>query len=122
MKIRIKGNSIRYRLTKSEVKKFSEEGYLEEITQFPGSQFKYALIAKPGIDEIEANMVANSIVVYFPDSQKEAWYTSERVGYKRQLPINENESLSLLIEKDFACLDDVEEDQTDNYPNPNASC
>jgi hypothetical protein len=24
----------------------------------------------------------------------------------------------LLVEKDFTCLENVEEDQTDNYPNP----
>ena len=26
--------------------------------------------------------------------------------------------LHLLIEKDFTCLDNIEEDQSDNYPNP----
>jgi hypothetical protein len=30
--------------------------------------------------------------------------------------------LTLLIEKDFACLDHVDEDQSDNYPNPNKTC
>jgi hypothetical protein len=28
------------------------------------------------------------------------------------------EKLHLLVEKDFTCLDNVTEDQSDNYPNP----
>jgi hypothetical protein len=27
-------------------------------------------------------------------------------------------ALQLLVEKDFTCLDNVDEDQSDNYPNP----
>ncbi|MEY2774155.1 MAG: hypothetical protein RLZZ275_502, partial [Bacteroidota bacterium] len=26
------------------------------------------------------------------------------------------------VEKDFACLDPTDEDQTDAYPNPNTTC
>jgi hypothetical protein len=32
------------------------------------------------------------------------------------------QELFLLIEKDFVCLDNTFEDQSDNYPNPNAVC
>lgn len=39
MKIRIKGNSLRYRLTRSEVAKFWENGILEEHTQFAHSKY-----------------------------------------------------------------------------------
>jgi hypothetical protein len=122
MKIRIKGNSIRYRLTKSEVQKFSEVGYLEETTQFPSSQFKYALSAKVGINEIEADMLNNCIILYFPDYLKGEWLNSQTVGYRRTMQLNPSETLSLLIEKDFVCLDEVEEDQSDNFPNPNSTC
>jgi len=30
--------------------------------------------------------------------------------------------LKLLLEKDFVCLDDTDEDQSDQYDNPNAKC
>jgi len=30
--------------------------------------------------------------------------------------------LHLLLEKDFVCLDNTAEDQSDNYPNPNKAC
>ena len=34
MKIRIKGNTLRYRLTRSDVNQFEKEGYLEDRTEF----------------------------------------------------------------------------------------
>ena len=46
MKIRIKGNSVRVRLTRSEVDHFAETGYLEESTEFGNSHFLYALQSK----------------------------------------------------------------------------
>lgn len=122
MKVRIKGNSIRYRLTKSEVEKFSREGYLEESIQFPSAQFKYALKSKNGINDLEADLQNNCMYIYFPDALKEEWYSSDTVGYSRKLPLQNGDVLSILIEKDFVCLDDVEEDQSDNYPNPNLTC
>ncbi|MBL7836823.1 MAG: hypothetical protein JNM67_04865 [Bacteroidetes bacterium] len=122
MKIRIKGNSVRYRLTRPEVEKFSKEGYLEEKTEFPGHEFCYALQAKSGISDLDVDMQNGKITLYFPDNEKETWYNSQRVGYKFDKPIGEGKSIFILLEKDFACLDNVEEDQSDNYPNPNAVC
>jgi hypothetical protein len=34
---------------------------------------------------------------------------------------DKNGPVQLLVEKDFTCLDNVEEDQSDNYPNPLAA-
>ena len=43
MKIRLKGDTIRYRLTKTEVESLCTKGYVEEITHFGEQVFKYAL-------------------------------------------------------------------------------
>jgi hypothetical protein len=37
----------------------------------------------------------------------------DRVGFEDTV-----DQLHLLVEKDFTCLDNVAEDQSDNYPNP----
>ena len=47
MKIRIKGNVVRIRLTRSEVKRFAEEGYIEASTAFISNVFTYALQSQP---------------------------------------------------------------------------
>lgn len=122
MKIRIKGNSVRYRLTRPEVEAFSKNGYLEECTEFSTAVFRYALKAKPGITELDADFDGQSITMYFPDTEKQGWFESERVGYRSIIKSASGASLALLLEKDFVCLDDTEEDQSQNYPNPNAAC
>lgn len=120
MKIRIKGNYVRYRLTRSEVEEFSKEGYLEEETEFLSGKLVYALQARKGLKDLDIDMTGNRITLFFPDSEKESWYNSERVGYERLLTLPNGNKAGILLEKDFVCLDNVQEDQSDNYPNPNA--
>lgn len=122
MKIRIKGNSVRYRLTRPEVEIFCEKGYLEEITEFPSGNFKYTLQAKTDIDQLHADIIGNVITLFFPDSEKDNWFHSDLVGYRNSIPAKDGSNLILLLEKDFVCLDHTEEDQTHNYPNPNTVC
>src|SRR5258705_488730 len=42
MKIRIKGNALRYRLTKSDISGLANKGYLQEQTSFAAQPFNYA--------------------------------------------------------------------------------
>nr|WP_209444233.1 hypothetical protein [Pedobacter borealis] len=48
-----------------------------------------------------------------PEKMVEELVNTDKVGFS-----NLSGPVSLLIEKDFTCLDNVEEDQSDNYPNP----
>jgi hypothetical protein len=48
MKIRIKGNSLRMRLTKSEVAKFKNDGLILEQTHALGGVFNYTLLKSAG--------------------------------------------------------------------------
>ncbi|CAN5539153.1 hypothetical protein BH11BAC2_BH11BAC2_05800 [soil metagenome] len=121
MKVRIKGNFIRYRLTKSEVEKISNEGLLEEQTHFGSNAvFSYALKRKEGISNLEADYKENKITIYMPATDADVWFKNNKVGYRTTVPVSGDTILVLLIEKDFQCLDEVEEDQSDNYPNPQA--
>lgn len=122
MKIRIKGNSVRYRLSKSEVTAFSEKGYLAEKTLFPTQTFVYALQAKSDIENLAADFSENTITLFFPENEKITWQESTQVGYQNKFILPNGETLFLLVEKDFVCLDNTDEDQSDNYENPNAVC
>jgi hypothetical protein len=115
MKIRIKGNSLRYRLTKSDIEHFSKVGYIEETIYFGSQKLIYAL-QRYQEDELTADFNGQQIVLYVPGYMANEWTTTDRVGFE-----NNNGALYLLIEKDFKCLDNVEEDQSDNYPNPLSS-
>jgi hypothetical protein len=122
MKLRIKGNSLRIRLTKTEVSKLSETGYLEELTSFPGNRFVYALQKADDIEVLSATFINNKITVFVPHSFINDWPGNNVVGLDTKIPLTETESLYLLIEKDFVCLDETTEDQSDNYENPNKTC
>ncbi|MGK0495011.1 MAG: hypothetical protein ACJAU2_001394 [Maribacter sp.] len=118
MKIRIKGNSIRLRLTKSEVAAFCDKGQYQEAVIFGNRTLTYSLVAKEGIEMLDATYVGDTIIVYITKDAKDTWLESDRVGYSNVLDSNSPDQLSILVEKDFICMDDSIEDQSDNYPNP----
>ena len=123
MKIRIKGNSIRFRLTKTNVADFGRQGFLEESTEFPGGPiFRYRLERKSGIDNLEASYTGNCINILVPEMITGQWTGSDEVGVEHTLDMGNGKKLFLLIEKDFVCLDHTLEDQSDNYANPNKVC
>ena len=122
MKIRIQGNSIRIRLSKSEVNQLVTEGNVEEKTSFLNSSFGYCLKSVAGIEELSASYEADQIFMFVPESLLETWPANNVVGFEAYMPISETDTLYLLLEKDFKCLDNTSEDQSDNFENPNKTC
>jgi hypothetical protein len=118
MKIRIKGNSLRYRLTRSEVDQFVSKGCVEEDVNFGNSTLYYCL-KKSAQDQLSASFIDNKITLYFPSSFISKWMSPEKIGFEYNMEVpGSNQPLYLLVEKDFTCLDKSNEDQSDNYPNP----
>ena len=117
MKIRIKSNKVRFRLTQSEVKSFETEGHLMEQTQFNEQVFIYQLKAYEGTS-MTASFKDNTITVHIPQSELNGWYENDVVGFEGNQILNDGTALHLLVEKDFVCLDETVEDQSDNFPNP----
>ena len=122
MKIRIKGNSIRFRLTKSEVDGFRNEGTWKEHTRIGDSTFTYELIKSNNHPSPHALFSNNKISIYIPEEISRQWTQSDQVGFSHLQNNPDGSILFLLVEKDFVCLDNTDEDQSDNYPNPNAAC
>lgn len=120
MKIRINGNSVRIRLSKSEVDRFGKEGYIEEHTNFGSGKLTYAL-ATTDKENMHALFEGSKITMYLPAPKAVDWVNSQKVGYDANMDIGEGEVLYLLLEKDFKCLDNTMEDQGDNYDNPLAA-
>lgn len=118
MKIRIKGNSIRFRLTRSEVATFCEMGHYEEKTDFGDAVFKYALRMDEATDELLAGFKTNTITLRVPQKIGAGWDANHKVGFENTVRLGNGNELHILLEKDFACLDDRGEDESDNYPNP----
>lgn len=112
MKLRIKGNTLRYRLTQTDIAHLAKEGFVKEKVEFGDDTLVYVLQSTKE-DSLSADLKNNIVTVYLPDRMVNELTTTDKVGFS-----GEAGKLSLLIEKDFTCLEDVNEDQSDNYPNP----
>lgn len=112
MKIRIKGNSLRYRLTKSDVAAIMQNGCLEERTEFGDQALVYTLRVNNDTG-LTAGFKDNRITLFVPRKLIVQLADTDEVGFEHT-----QGKLHLLVEKDFTCLDNVAEDQSDNYPNP----
>lgn len=118
MKLRIKGNSIRLRLLRSEVERFAEEGAVSETTELGSATFRYSLRASGESQEIRAVFNDGEIAVIIPESEALAWARGDGVGLEK-----DHGGLSIIVEKDFVCLDRPDDpDREDAYPNPSSEC
>ena len=118
MKIRIRGNSVRFRLTKSEVKTLCEMGFVEEKTNFNESFFSYSIKASEEHEDLHATFRNDSVILFMPKGLLSDWETNEKVGFYHTQSNRNGSALTLTLEKDFVCMDETVEDQSDNYPNP----
>ncbi|MDT7830086.1 hypothetical protein RQM65_15570 [Pricia sp. S334] len=120
MKIRIKGNSVRFRLTKKEVDSVCEKGIFREKTQFNEAHFVYAVTTSDKHDNLYASFLNQGIILFVPTDLVRDWDASDQVGFYHTQILDDGQELDLTLEKDFVCLDDRDEDESDNYPNPRA--
>jgi hypothetical protein len=119
MKLRIHGNSLRLRLSQTEVAQFSKTGFVEDRTQFtPGVSFTYTIETSSSLPAPEASYQDHWLRVQVPSSVAKEWFTSDQVSISSEQPIEAGKKLSILIEKDFQCLHGGEERDPDSYPNP----
>jgi hypothetical protein len=121
MKIRIRGNSIRLRLTRPEIDVFEKEGFITEMTSFPQGKLSYTLRRSDAVPAISASFMESGITVSMPTSMAQQWVGTEKVGYDARVDTPGGDGLYILIEKDFKCLDETIEDQSDNFDNPLAA-
>lgn len=117
MKLRIQGDSIRLRLTQSEVAHFAADGYVEATTCFgPGRTLTYALQSADA-EELGAAFGDDTLAVFVPRAWATSWAASEQVGFDGRQEVGEGRSLALLVEKDFECLHKRPEED-DAFPHP----
>jgi hypothetical protein len=123
LKLRIRDNSIRLRLSQSEVEQVGESGRVAGNVKFGGgSRFEYALHSSTESGDCKATISSNRLTVSVPESAINRWSNSEDVSISAQQPLGDEGHLSILIEKDFTCLAPREgEDESDMYPHPESA-
>lgn len=120
MKLRVRDNSIRLRLTQTEVDRLKRDGLVSAKTGFPGGRdFGYSIESSPASVKPEAFFSESTITVRVPESDVLAWASSNLVSMSGNLQLDDGQSLDILVEKDFACLAPREgEDESDMFPHP----
>lgn len=123
MKIRIKDNSIRLRLTKTDVANLKKIGLIECQTVITANDvFRYKLKVDNSSEIFSASFDMATITVHIPLHQATILTETDEITVKGWQENSEENKLFILIEKDLQCLDPTHEDQSDMYHNPNSSC
>jgi len=121
MKLRIRGDSVRLRLKRGEVDLLAAGKSIVEETRFPGAVLSYRLdVTEDGA--VQAHLENNDLVIRLPTSEVSAWATTDEVSIMAEQDLAGGDKLTLLIEKDFSCLEpghhrDCEDDE-DTFPHP----
>ena len=121
MKLRICGNSMRLRLKRGEVDRLAAGISIVEETRFPAAVLKYRLDISEN-SSLSATFDNGSVVVKLPKSKVLHWANTDEVSLYGEQELSGSDTLSLLIEKDFKCLEpghhrDCEDDE-DTFPHP----
>lgn len=128
LKLRIRGNSIRLRLTQPEVQEIGQLRQVRETTCLGLGQagaFCYTLCSHEdtnssheGTGEVSVSWENGSLVVSVPQALAQHWASTDLVAMNAVLR-RDDQVLQVLIEKDFKCLTPrPDEDESDTFPNP----
>ena len=119
MKLRLRGNSLRLRISQTETRRLADgESVRERVVFGRGSAFTYALVPGEGFS---ARFVGETIEVRLPTALARAWAEDvNQTSLAHDEPIGGSEVLSILVEKDFHCRTPRirPEDESDLFPHP----
>ncbi len=121
MKLRIKGNSLRLRVSRSEFARFQAGGRIEETIHFtaaPEATLTYALESALRSSPVSVRYGSREVTVILSQDRARIWEAQNEVGIYTTLDMGPAGSLEVVVEKDFACLDRSNEDNSDTFANP----
>jgi hypothetical protein len=120
MKLRLKGNSLRLRVSPSELARLLEKGRIEETIRFasePNAKLTYALEHTATEEAISVRYRAQEVTIVLSTRWARSWAEGSDVGVSGTVRLD-SEVLDLLVEKDFACLEGTDQDNKDTFSNP----
>jgi hypothetical protein len=118
MKLRIRGNSVRLRVSQSELADIHDTGLVEDRVIFgPNARLVYRIEVAPQ-GPLHVRFDDHAITVVVSRAAVERWVGPAEVSLSGSQRVGEGEQLAILLEKDFACLAPRAEDQSDLFPNP----
>ena len=123
VKLRILGDSVRLRLTQGEVKRLRAGNPVEAQAHFGGPHLTYRCVPSDHVTSPTADLSleddAAVIRLRIPTLRVAGWADTDEVSILAEQRLDEDRTLRILIEKDFACLKprDAVQD-ADTFPHP----
>jgi len=118
MKIRIRENALRIRITQLELKDLVEGKKVVSTIRFPnGTQLTYGL-TPANSETTSIQYLENIISIRMGTLDMETMAKAQSVGVQSVHQAGEH-TLELLVEKDFTCLHPRGAEDYDTFPNPN---
>lgn len=122
MKLRIKGSSLRLRLTRTEIGALGCGRPVREeigLGNGPHRTLSYVVRPEPRQSEIQVGFDGHEICVRIPDQTARELSETDRVGIVETLLVAPDRSIEIKVEKDFECLSPRPgEDDSDAFPHP----
>lgn len=121
MKLRVLDNTLRFRLSQSEVARLIEGNTIRASVVFPGSNaLHYAIAVNADDAAATASFDQAHITIGMPCSHV-ATFSSDDVVTLNATVGTPSSLLEIKIEKDFQCLAPRDEDESDLYAHPKSS-
>ncbi|WP_119079096.1 DUF7009 family protein [Chitinophaga alhagiae] len=121
MKIRIRGNSIRYRLDKADIAVLEARGKVEEHTRIGAHSLHFCVRSKEGLQAPAIQLEGPAVHLAVPATQIQAWTGTDLTGFDAVIINPDGSELKILVEKDFKCLTERGEDESQAFDNPLSS-
>jgi hypothetical protein len=120
VKLRIKGDSLRLRLTRGEVQQLADSGRVEEHVHItPERELVYRLQRAPQAATLGASFDNSVVEIQVPDAVAREWCASDLVTLEH-VQAHGEVCLRIVVEKDYACpTPRQDEDESDNFAHPN---
>lgn len=123
MKLRLKGDSLRIRLSRTEINSLVQSGRVMDATHFPdGSVLEFGIESTDTAATLAIRRSDSRLCVLIPEQTATEWAEGDEVGVESMLLLADGQrTLHVLVEKDFQCLHKRPgEDERDMFPNPAA--
>ncbi|HWB77119.1 MAG TPA: hypothetical protein VG755_19260 [Nannocystaceae bacterium] len=104
MKIRIRGDSLRLRLSQSDVRALDREGRVDDALHFPAGTALGCELHVADVDALDATLDERTIRVAMPRAWARKLIDTDEVGVRSEVALEGGRTLVLLVEKDFRCL------------------
>ena len=121
MKLRLLDNTLRLRLTQSEVTQIGRGKSIGAHTDFANGRLDYQLTVTSDT-KAAATFADGCITLSLPQAAVQTWSVGDQVSIRADIDTSNGTSLSLLIEKDFNCrAPDANRraaDDKDTFPHP----